>query len=260
MHMVLKRALSIPSLSGEKTRRLYIFLPEDYEKDASARYPVMYMFDGHNVFFDEDATFGKSWGMNEYMLRTKKQLIIVAVECNTQGHKRLEEYSPVDFAYPPAGQIKGIGKTYMDWLVKELKKAIDAEFRTMADREHTYIAGSSMGGLMALYAAVTYTDVFSKAACLSPSLWIAPEKVKSILNGAGDLSGSVVYIDYGSEEMKNHCESKQALLSAVSALCLKEANVSFRIIPGGTHSEASWERQIPVFMECLGIGSEAPAD
>ena len=77
--MVIKREITIPQLSGDKTRRLYIYLPEDYEK-TDKRYPVLYMFDGHNVFFDEDATFGKSWGMNDYMLRAGKELIIAAEE------------------------------------------------------------------------------------------------------------------------------------------------------------------------------------
>ena len=61
--MVKKWEVTIPKLSGEKPRRVYICLPESYEENEDKRYPVMYMFDGHNVFFDEDATYGKSWGM-----------------------------------------------------------------------------------------------------------------------------------------------------------------------------------------------------
>ena len=79
--MVYKWALQIPNLSPELTRRAYLYLPACYDEQPDARFPVMYMFDGHNVFFDEDATFGKSWGMNDYMERTGKQLIIVGVEC-----------------------------------------------------------------------------------------------------------------------------------------------------------------------------------
>ena len=61
--MLKKWNVVIPKLSGEKPRKAYIYLPEDYEKNTDKRYPVMYMFDGHNVFGDEDATYGKSWGM-----------------------------------------------------------------------------------------------------------------------------------------------------------------------------------------------------
>ena len=55
--MVKKWPVTIPKLTGEKTRRAYIYLPDSYEKQPEKRYPVMYMFDGHNVFFDSDATF-----------------------------------------------------------------------------------------------------------------------------------------------------------------------------------------------------------
>ncbi len=248
--MVLKREITIPELGCDKKRRVYIYLPEDYGK-ADARYPVLYMFDGHNVFFDEDATFGKSWGMNDYMLKTGKQLIIVAVECNTEGHKRLEEYSPVDFVYGPVGEIRGRGDKYMEWLVNCLKPAVDQEFRTLPGREHTSIAGSSMGGLMALYAACVYASVFMKAACLSPSLWIAPESILDILSRACVNRDTVIYMDYGSKEMKNHPESEEMLLKTTGILKEKGASVTYRLIPGGTHSESSWEKQIPVFMECL---------
>lgn len=248
--MVIKREIVIPQLSGDKTRRLYIYLPEDYG-NTDERYPVLYMFDGHNVFFDEDATFGKSWGMNDYMMKTQKKLIIVAVECNTEGHMRLSEYSPVDFEYGPVGAIRGRGDMYMKWLVSILKPSIDQEFRTLPGRGHTAIAGSSMGGLMALYAASAYGNVFMKAACLSPSLWIAPEGIMKILSEACDLKDSVVYMDYGSKEMKNHPESEEMLSKTTSLLKEKGASVTYRLILGGTHSESSWEKQIPVFMECL---------
>ncbi|MBR3927813.1 MAG: alpha/beta hydrolase [Clostridia bacterium] len=249
--MAIKREIEIPSLSGDKKRRLYVYLPEDYDKNASARYPVLYMFDGHNVFFDEDATFGKSWGMNEYMLKMGKQLMIVAVECNQEGHKRLEEYSPVDFVYAPVGKIEGRGDEYIQWLVSDLKPSVDAEFRTLPGREHTAIAGSSMGGLMAMHAAVKYNCVFSKAACLSPSLWIAPKSILEIISGACVLKDTAIYMDYGSKEMKNHPESEETLEKTARLLRDKGIEVAFRLIPDGTHSESSWQKQIPVFMECL---------
>ena len=66
--MVKKWKVKIPALSGEMERRAYIYLPASYNQNTTRRYPVMYMFDGHNVFFDADATYGKSWGMNKYML------------------------------------------------------------------------------------------------------------------------------------------------------------------------------------------------
>lgn len=244
--------VAIPELSGDKTRRVYLYLPDYYDEDTR-RYPVMYMFDGHNVFFDSDATYGKSWGMNSYMNWTKTPLIIVAVECNHEGNSRLSEYSPIDFENSTLGKIEGKGKIYMDWLVGTLKPMIDENYRTLPDREHTIICGSSMGGLMSLYAAICYNKVFQRAACLSPSLWIDPGKILEMIAKANIRNDTCIYMDYGSKEIFNHSSSSEALISVSHMLLTKRVNLTFRIVPGGTHSEASWEQQIPIFMECLGL-------
>lgn len=251
--MVTRFDVTLPELTGDKPRRAYLYLPDYYDDDESRRYPVMYMFDGHNVFFDSDATYGKSWGMNSYMSWTKKPLIIVAVECNHEGNGRLMEYSPFNFSNTTLGRIQGKGKTYMDWLVNTLKPQIDAKYRTMPDREHTLICGSSMGGLMALYGATAYNHVFQRAACLSPSLWVSPGKVIEMAAKADIRNDTCIYMDYGSEEIFNHAANAEALISMAHLLLTKRVNLAFRIVPGGTHSEASWEQQIPIFMDCLGL-------
>ena len=251
--MVIKWDVSIPKLSGDRTRRAYIYLPESYKKEPDRRYPVMYMFDGHNVFFDEDATFGKSWGMNSFMEKTKKDLIIVGIECNHEGNSRIQEYSPVNFDNSTLGKIKGKGSVYMNWMVNTLKPYIDQTFRTLPDRKNTIICGSSMGGLMALYGATTYNHIFQRAACLSPSLWVSPGKVLEMIARAHIRRDTCIYLDYGSEEMFNHAANAEALISTSHLLLTKRVNLAFRIVPGGTHSEASWEKQIPVFMDCLGL-------
>jgi len=211
------------------------------------------MFDGHNVFFDEDATYGKSWGMKKYMDRTRKQLIIVAVECNHMGNGRLEEYSPVNFDNATLGKIKGRGRIYMNWLIRELKPYIDENYRTLPDRNNTAICGSSMGGLMALYAGTVYNHIFQRAACLSPSIWVNTGKILELIAGAHIRRDTAIYMDYGSEEMFNHAANSEALISTSHLLLTKRVNLALRVVPGGTHSEASWEKQIPIFMDCLGL-------
>lgn len=251
--MVKKWKITIPRLSGDAERSVYIYLPQSYKKETEKRYPVLYMFDGHNVFFDEDATYGKSWGMKKYMDRTKKQLIIVAVECNHIGNGRLEEYSPVNFDNATIGKIKGRGRVYMNWLVNELKPYIDEHYRTLPDRLNTAICGSSMGGLMALYAGAAYNHIFQRAACLSPSLWVNTGKILELIAGAHIRKDTTIYMDYGSEEMIHHAGNSEALISTSHLLLTKRVNLTLRIIPGGTHCEASWEQQIPIFMDCLGL-------
>ena len=254
--MVKKWKVTIPKLSGEEERRAYIYLPSSYYKDPESRYPVMYMFDGHNVFFDSDATYGKSWGMNQYMNRTRTQMIIVAVECNHKGNSRLQEYSPVSFENSTLGKIQGKGRTYMNWLVGTLKPYIDGHYRTLADRNNTLICGSSMGGLMALYAVTAYNNVFQRAACLSPSLWVSPGKILELVGKTKVRTDTCIYMDYGSLEMGNHIANPEALTSMIHLLLGKRVDLTFRIVPGGNHSESSWEKQIPVFMQCLGIIGE----
>ncbi len=250
--MIKKWYIRIPELSGEALRRAYIYLPDDW-RSSGKRYPVLYMFDGHNVFFDSDATYGKSWGMGEYMDESHKQLIIVAVECNHFANRRLAEYSPVDIYFPDAGIIEGQGKVYMDWLVGTLKPYIDSKYPTLPGRDHTSIAGSSMGGLMALYAVCEYNHIFRKAACLSPSFWVDKEKVLEIVENAAMSEDAGIYIDYGSVELPNHTSNSEALISVTRLLLTKGLNVALRIIPGGTHSEKSWQQQIPKFMEYLAL-------
>lgn len=251
--MVKKWAVTIPKLTGEKTRRAYIYLPESYEKQKDRKYPVMYMFDGHNVFFDSDATYGKSWGMNKYMTESKKELIIVAVECNHEGNSRLQEYSPVTYENATFGKIKGKGNVYMNWMVNTLKPYIDNHYRTLPDRKNTIICGSSMGGLMALYGVTVYNHVFQRAACLSPSLWVSPGKVLEMVARAHIRHDTCIYMDYGSKEMFNHAANAESLISTAHLLLTKRVNLALRIVPDGDHSEASWERQIPIFMDCLGL-------
>ena len=200
--MVDKWNITIPELTGEEERLAYIYLPESYLTERRKRYPVLYMFDGHNVFFDEDATYGKSWGMKEYMDATETQMIIAAVECNhSPDHGRLKEYSPFDFRERGFGEIQGRGRTTMEWMVNSFKAEIDRDFRTLPDRDHTFIAGSSMGGLMSLYAVTRYNKVFSRAAALSPSIWFGGEKLDKILRSARIQPDTVVYMDYGAREL-----------------------------------------------------------
>jgi predicted alpha/beta superfamily hydrolase len=250
--MVHKWDVTIPRLTGDTPRRAYIWLPDSYETKANKRYPVMYMFDGHNVFFDSDATYGKSWGMAKYMEQTRKQFIIVGIECNHDGAGRLQEYSPVSFENE-LGLIRGRGRTYMDWLTGTLKPYIDENYRTLPNRRHTILAGSSMGGLMALYGAVAYNHVFQRAACLSPSLWVAPDKMLGIIERAHIRDDTCIYMDYGSKEMANHPGNPDALMRTANLLLHKQVDLTFRIVPGGEHCEASWEKQIPVFLGCLGL-------
>ncbi len=250
--MIKEWEVVIPYLGGDKKRKVYVYLPIEYNSDSEVRYPVMYMFDGHNLFFDDKASFGKSWGLKDYLDSTRTPLIIASVECNREGNGRLSEYSPIDFIFKNGEKIKGRGGEYLNWLVKEFKPYIDKTFNTLSDREHTAIGGSSMGGLMTLYALAKYNAYFSRGAALSPSLWVygdIPDFVEKSRFG----KNTILYTDYGSKEFKNHSAQRKIFSKTCARLTEKGVLITSRVVPDGVHSEASWEKSIPFFMNVLGF-------
>ena len=149
----------------QMNRRLHIYVPQRAMEEGR-RCPVLYMFDGHNLFEDQEATYGKSWGLKDYLDHSGLPLIVVGMECNHEGNSRLVEYSPYTFTDHQFGTIAGSGRQMMRWVVEELKPLIDRELPTLTSRKDTWIAGAH-GGLMSLYAITAHNDTFSKAACLS---------------------------------------------------------------------------------------------
>ena len=230
-----------------KNRPLHIYLPDDYLSGMD-RYPVLYFFDGHNLFSDDDATYGKCWGLKDFLDRWDHKLILVGIECGHEGDERLSEYMPyrplvtTRFAmYLPRGN-----KT-MEWIVNEVKPMIDRDYRTLPDREFTGIGGSSMGGLMALYAGAHYNHIFSKAACVSSAIsTIRP--------------GSKFYLSWGTKEafgIKDATKDDRSSRTykwnrqAADVLERKGAEVMMYCQVGGAHCEADWEKQNPIYMDYL---------
>lgn len=244
--------VSIPQLTGEAQRSVYLYLPTSYEQEPDRSYPVLYMFDGQNVFFDDDATYGKSWGLGEYLDFTDTQLIVAAVECNQNpDNGRLSEYSPFTFVSPDFGRVTGQGRKTINWFVDQFKPEIDRRYRTRPERLHTFIAGSSMGGLMSLYALLEYNHVFSRAAALSPSLWVSPDRITRMIRYADIKPDSILYMDYGRQEMNNHRGMHRLFRQTVEQLLSRDILLTSRIVPAGEHCEASWERQLPFVIETL---------
>ena len=241
-------------------RPLHIYLPEDYESSGE-RYPVMYFFDGHNLYSDADATYGKSWGLKDFLDGWVKKMIVVGIECGHDGDERLSEYLP----YPAdAGswfeEYAPMGETTMEWIVQEIKPMIDREYRTIPFRECTGIAGSSMGGLMALYAAVRYNRWFSKAGCVSSAVgfWMGP--VMQDMAEHPLSPDTRIYLSWGTKEAYGLKDTDREDCSSWTYHCNKRiadkakdygAAVKLRCQVGGSHCEADWEKLVPEFMNFL---------
>ena len=252
--MIDRWEITIPQLTAEAPRKAYVYVPDWFKEGSTERFPVLYMFDGHNVFFDEDATYGKSWGMIEYLEKTRTPLIVAAVECNffpedSRYGGRLSEYTPFSFETPDLGKIKARGKVTMDWLTQEFKPYVDANYPTLPDRANTFIAGSSMGGLMTIYALMRYNKYFSRGAALSPTLFLSEEQIFRMIKNAR-IRRTYLYMDYGEIELRDLAD-RDLFARATAALINKGVVVESRIAPNGRHNEASWEKQIPFFMGLL---------
>ena len=183
---------------------------------------------------------------------TDTPLIVAAIECNAgANNERLVEYSPYRFDDPTYGHFDGKGQATMSWFIHRFKPLIDQNFRTLPDRAHTFIGGSSMGGLMSLYALLQYNDTYSRAAALSPSIWVAPDKLSGLVGRAKLTPGTVLYMDYGSREMGNHDGIRREFSNLSGKLMTRGIHLTSRIVPGGTHCEASWEKQLPFVFHTL---------
>lgn len=244
--------IPVTPVTGREPRKVYVYLPDGAAGQDGGRFPVLYMLDGHNVFFDEDATYGKSWGMGGYLEKTGTGLIVAAVDCNHRPpHGRLNEYSPFTFEDPHFGRVTGYGRRFMRWMTETLKPVIDSRYPTLPGRETTWIAGSSMGGLMSLFAVSEFNRVFSRAAALSPSVWAGGGRLEGLIRKTAFAPDTVVYMDYGSEEARGQERTTAAFWRCAEALSDRGVFVTARVVPGGTHCEASWEKQIPVFLPAL---------
>ena len=228
---------------------VHVRLPKDYDA-TNERYPVMYMFDGHNLFNDAMATYGRSWRLDQFLGAYDKNFIIVGLECDHRGNNRLSEYCPYDVAKSPLGPIKANGPVLMDWIIDELKPKIDRELRTWPQREATGIAGSSMGGLMAWYALLHHNDVFSKAAALSPSLPLCAKDALKEMAEANPDADTRLYISMGGREGKG-MGNRRMLREFSTPLARKGMQVKVNFVPQGQHNEASWEKESPVWFDYL---------
>lgn len=183
-----------------KNRPLHIYLPDDYTNGMD-RYPVLYFFDGHNLFSDSDATYGKSWGLKDFLDRWDHKLILVGIECGHEGDERLSEYLPYRTLTPARfSMFKPMGRATIEWIVGEIKPMIDRGYRTLPDREFTGIGGSSMGGLMALYAGALYNHIFSKAACISSAISFCVRPLLKDLSRSDIRPDSRFFLSWGTRE------------------------------------------------------------
>jgi predicted alpha/beta superfamily hydrolase len=235
----LKRMEGLWSPQLENQRDILVYLPPSYET-GEARYPVLYMHDGQNLF-DPATSFSGEWhvdGTMEMLGRRGIEAIVVAVP--NMGEHRLDEYSP--FREPKLGG--GKGDQYLDFLAETVKPIIDRDFRTLADREHTCIAGSSMGGLISLYAFFRNSAAFGVAGVMSPALWFAQRAIFEYVEKAPFAPGKI-YLDIGTREGKETLTDVRRMRDVLIRKGYQLRRDLFYVEESGAgHEEAAWRRRI----------------
>ena len=229
----------IPQLN--RTRRIWIYLPPDYNT-TSKHYPVLYMQDGQNLF-DAFYSFAGEWkideSMNDLFNAGDYGAIVVGID-NGEG-ERFNEYSPW---YSPAYQQGGDGEAYVSFLVNTLKPHIDSTFRTLPGRDYTVVGGSSLGGLISMYAAAEYPDVFSKAGIFSPAFQVTDSCFLQVMSKTFDEDIRVYFV-------AGHNESQDMIpdILHMQDILLQQgedaSNVKVVDRLDGAHNEWFWAREYP---------------
>jgi predicted alpha/beta superfamily hydrolase len=226
-----------PQLDNE--RGLLVYLPPSYDAGAQ-RYPVLYMHDGQNLF-DPATSFAGEWAVDQTLeAASETGLEAIVVGIPNMGAERSNEYSP--FLDPKNGG--GKGELYLRFIVETVKPIIDADFRTLTDRANTGIAGSSMGGLISLYAFFRYRHAFGFAGIMSPSLWFADRAVLDWVERQ-PFAGGRIYIDVGMKEGQKTLGDVMRLRDVLEAKGYRNLHDLLCVVDtAGDHSERAWARRL----------------
>lgn len=230
---MLSENFSIPQLNT--TRRIWIYLPPDY-KTSRKKYPVIYMEDGQNLFNDA-TSFSGEWKVDETLETFAKngKLEAIVVGIDNGGSERLNEYSP----WKNEKYGGGKGDLFTEFLVKTLKPYIDKRYRTLPQAKNTGLIGSSMGGLITLYAGVKYPDKFGKLGIFSPAFWFAENDFKKFLNeNSNRLKQTKFYFLAGKKESEEMVSDTQEIVKILKRKGIPEKNIVSKFDEYGTHSES----------------------
>jgi len=223
-------------------RNVQIWLPPCYEMPdyRDALWPVVYMFDGQNLFDAQRAFGNQEWGVDESMQALAGEgfgAIVVGIDHG--GERRILEYTPYG---------EGQGERTLDFLEQTLMPRILRDFRTLPQREATFIGGSSMGGLMSLHAVMTRPHLFGGAAVFSPALWPARRAIyRTVEHAQGTEPRARIYLDHGTDE-----PSARPMAELLRRRGHRDGETLCYVVePGGRHDEAAWARRFPGAMRFL---------
>jgi predicted alpha/beta superfamily hydrolase len=220
-------------------RDVLVYLPSSYDRNDKP-YPVIYMHDGQNLF-DPTTSFAGEWGVDSALAkapRRGRRAIVVGVP--NAGIDRIREYSP--FVDEKIGG--GLGDCYLDWLEQQVMPMIDARFRTIREPEGKGIVGSSLGGLISLYAFFRQPSRYGFVGAMSPALWFAEGDIFRFVESAGYVRGRI-YLDVGTREGEGTLANAKRMRDLlVDHGYQRGKDLMWVEDKGGMHNEAAWGRRL----------------
>jgi esterase superfamily protein len=246
-----------------KLRRVRVLLPKNYETDTDRRYPVVYFHDGQNVFYSKEAYVGHSWKVIPAIKRNPDISRMIVVAIDNDGMQRMNEYSAWKYKESniPGMQFGGKGIEYGEFVMDVVKPFIDKEYRTLADREHTAMIGSSLGGNITQFLGLEYQDQIGCLGVFSSANWLHQEAFNRYIERKNLYPDQRIYIYVGTEEADDTDKTlmagniKQAYIDSslryyhdVIQQGVALENIAIRIQSGAIHHEEAWAENLP---ECL---------
>ena len=257
---------------GLPDQRLSISLPPGYDA-SDARYPVLYMHDGHNLFDLKNSNFNKIWAADKAMLSAVQSGKVephIIIGIWAPGRDRHRQYLPRSLYDMTSGNLRAqmdgmtsggvISQAYLAWIAGPLKNWVDTSFRTRTGRNDTAIVGSSMGGLMSCYAFLEAPKVFGRAGCVS-SHWPAVDpraitadeaQLKALWDGwfaarLGMPDGRRVWMDHGTATLDAYYAPYQQVVDArfAAAGWQKGRDWESKVYEGAEHEENAWAARLP---------------
>jgi predicted alpha/beta superfamily hydrolase len=240
-------------------RHVDVWLPLGYD-DRAAPHPVLYMHDGQNLFDPALSYGGEGWEIDtaiEALVQTVTIHAPIVVGVWNTPLRWPEHLIPAPFeAADNSAELRAafeaehgsppMGDAYLRFLVRELKPFIDGRYRTQPDREHTFIMGSSMGGLISIAALCSYPEVFGGAGCLSTH-WVATDGilVDYLPQMLPQPGAQRIYFDHGTITLDAQYPPYQARVDAIMrTACYTEGQDWItRIFEGADHSERAWRER-----------------
>ncbi|MEM9545468.1 MAG: alpha/beta hydrolase-fold protein [Bacteroidota bacterium] len=231
-------------------RAIHIYVPPNYEKDTSARYPVIYMLDGESSFNDLE-NMSPEWQIDEVINQAhdngKQTAIVIGIN---QAENRDAEYTP--FVNPENPDAHGA--QFTEWIVNELKPWVDSNYRTNTDAKSTTIGGISRSGMMAYYIIMTQPDFFGNALIQSPSMWVDYDRLMAMQLSVNQLKYKKFFISVGEKEgdmMISHAES---VYNKFETVINSDQHVRFEIIPNEGHWHITWRKSFALAFPWLMMG------